>query len=120
MTPDQENPGAHDPALSQRHDAGVRQETLSPAERALAPESDAPMQSATASADDGTYVGQGGGYMGAAAPAVEGPTARVEATDVRGDGTYGFPAGAEVGLPGGEHQPVAQRPDVLPPQYPER
>ena len=120
MPKDQENPSAHDPILSQQHDAGVRRETLSPAERALAPESDAPMQSANASADDGTYVGQGGGYSGAGAPAVEGPTAGVDAANVRGEGAYGYPAGPGVGSPGGEHQPVAQRPDVLPPQYPER
>ncbi len=116
----QENPSAHDPALTRQHDAGAPRETLSPAERALAPESDAPMQSANGVADDGTYVGQGGGYMGADAPAVEGPDARVDAANVRGEGAYGYPAGPGVGVPGGEHQPAAQKPDVLPPQYPER
>jgi hypothetical protein len=120
MPTDQENPSAHDPALSRQHDAGVRRETLSPAERALAPESDAPMQSANASADDGTYVGQGGGYMGASAPAVEGPTAHVDAANVRGEGAYGFPAGPGVGMPGGEHQPAAQPPSVDAAPVPER
>jgi hypothetical protein len=120
MPTDQENPSAHEPVLSQQHDAGVRRETLSPAERALAPESDAPMQSANASADDGTYVGQGGGYMGASTPAVEGPDARVDEANVLGEGAYGYPVGPGVGMPGGEHQPAAQKPDVLPPQYPER
>ena len=58
--------------------------------------------------------------MGAGAPAVEGPAARVDVDIVLGEGAYGYPAGPGVGMPGGEHQPVAQRPDVLPPQYPER
>ena len=40
--------------------------------------------------------------------------------EIRGDGAYGFPVGPGVGVPGGEHQPVAQKPDVLPNQYPER
>ena len=120
MPTDSENPSAHDPVLSRRHDDGVRHETLSPAERALAPESDAPMQSANASADDGTYVGQGGGYSGASTPAVEGPTSRVDAANVRGEGAYGFPAGPDVGLPGGEHQPAAQPPSVDAAPVPER
>ena len=115
-----ENPNAHDPALSRAHAAGVKQETASPAERALAPEGDAPLQSANASADDGTYVGQGGGYSGASAPAVEGPTTRVAAANVRGEGAYGFPAGPDVGLPGGEHQPAAQAPGVDAAPVPER
>ncbi len=115
-----ENPGAHDPALTRDHAAGVRQQTASPAERALAPEADAPLQSADARADDGTYVGQAGGYMGGDLPAVDSGTARVNPGSERGDGAYGFPAGPGVGMPGGEHQPAAQKPDVLPPQYPER
>ncbi len=120
MPLDLENPSAHDPALSRNHAAGVQRETRSPAERALAPEADAPMQSANATADDGTYVGQAGGYMGGGLPAVDSGTAQVDAANVRGDGAYGFPAGPGVGMPGGEHQPVDQPPDVLPPQYPER
>jgi hypothetical protein len=106
----QENPSAHEPELSRQHDAGARRETLSPAERALAPESTAPMQSASGSSDDGAYVGRGGGYAGSSA----------HAAGAHGDSTYGYPAGPGVGMPGGEHQPVAQKPDVLPPQYPER
>lgn len=105
MTPDLENPSNHEPALSRDHAAGVPRETLSPAERALAPEGDAPLQSANAVADDGTYVGQGGGYMGGEAPAAESGEARVDAADTRGEGTYGYPAGPGVGEPGGEHQP---------------
>jgi hypothetical protein len=120
MPPDLENPRAHEPALSRDHAAGVQHETSSPAERALAPEADAPMQSASATADDGTYVGQGGGYMGASLPAVDSGTAQVDAANVRGEGAYGFPSGPGVGMPGGEHQPVDQPPDVLPPQYPQR
>jgi hypothetical protein len=115
-----ENPSAHDPALSQDHAAGAKTETVSPAERALAAEGDEPMQSASGVADDGTYVGQGGGYMGGPLPAVDSGTAKVDPANERGDGAYGFPAGPEVGVPGGEHQPVAQKPDVLPNQYPER
>jgi hypothetical protein len=107
-----ENPSAHDPALGRNHAAGVKRETLSPSERALAPEGDAPMQSADATSDDGTYVGQGGGYMGGGAPAVESGTAQVDAADVRGDGAYGFPADPVVGVPGGEHQPVGQPPSI--------
>jgi hypothetical protein len=120
MPTDQENPNAHEPALSRQHDAGVRRETLSPAERALAPESTAPMQSANGNADDGTYVGRGGGYAGGTAPAAKGPIGHVDPANARGDSTYGYPAGPGVGMPGGEHQPAAQRPDVLVPQYPER
>jgi hypothetical protein len=120
MSSDLENPSAHDPVLSRRHAAGVMQETASPAERALAPESDEPMQSANASADDGTYVGQGGGYMGGRRPAVESGVAEVDASNARGDGAYGFPAGPGVGMPGGEHQPAAQKPDVVTNPYPER
>jgi hypothetical protein len=115
-----ENPSAHDPVLSQAHAAGARTETTSPSERRLAPEGDEPMQSASGIADDGTYVGQGGGYMGSPHPAVDGGTAKVDQANERGDGAYGFPAGPGVGMPGGEHQPVAQKPDVLPNQYPER
>lgn len=96
---------SHDPSLTQRHAAGGAQETRSPAERALAPEGDAPLQSANGVADDGTYVGQGGGYGGAAAPATESGLAQVDTGNPRGEGTYGFPSGPEVGLPGGEHQP---------------
>ena len=115
-----ENPNAHDPVLSRAHAAGVKQETASPAERALAPEGDAPLQSANASADDGTYVGQGGGYMGGALPAVDSGVAEVDAANVRGEGAYGFPSGPGVGMPGGEHQPAARKPDVVPNPYPER
>lgn len=115
-----ENPSAHDPALSRDHAAGPRRDRLSPAERALAPEGDAPMQSANASADDGTYVGQAGGYMGGESPAVESGHAQVNAANRRGDGAYGFPTGPGVGVPGGEHQPAAQKPDDLPNQYPQR
>ena len=120
MPPDLENPGAHEPALSRDHAAGPRRDTLSPSERALAPEGDAPMQSPNATADDGTYVGQAGGYMGGESPAVESGHAQVDESNRRGDGAYGFPAGPGVGLPGGEHQPAAQRPDVLPNPYPDR
>jgi hypothetical protein len=120
MPLDLENPSAHDPALSRNHAAGIQRETASPAERALAPESDEPMQSANGSADDGTYVGQGGGYMGGPLPAVESGQAKVDEGNQRGDGAYGFPAGAGVGVPGGEHQPAAQKPDVIPNPYPER
>ena len=115
-----ENPSAHDPALSQGHAAGVKPETLSPSERALAPEADEPMQSANGIAGDGTYVGQAGGYIGSPHPAVDSGTARVDPANERGDGAYGFPAGPGIGTPGGEHQPAAQKPDVLPNQYPER
>jgi hypothetical protein len=120
MPPDLENPSAHDPALAINHAAGVPRETASPAERALAPEGDAPMHSANASADDGTYVGQAGGYMGGSSPAVESGRAEVNRANVRGDGAYGFPAGPGVGVPGGEHQPAAQKPDVVTNPYPER
>jgi hypothetical protein len=120
MPPDLENPSAHDPALSRNHAAGATQETASPAERALAPEGDAPMQSASASTDDGTYVGQSGGYMGGSLPAVESGIAEVDAANERGDGAYGFPSGPGVGVPGGEHQPTAQKPDVIPNPYPQR
>lgn len=115
-----ENPSAHDPALARDHAAGPARETLSPSERALAPEGDAPMQSHNAVADDGTYVGRAGGYMGGASPAADSGREEGDAANPRGDGAYGFPAGAGVGVPGGEHQPAAQKPDVLPPQYPER
>jgi hypothetical protein len=120
MPLDLENPSAHEPALSRDHAAGVQRETSSPAERALAPEGDAPMQSASATADDGTYVGQGGGYMGGSLPAVESGTAKVDQANERGDGAYGFPAGAGVGMPGGEHQPAAQPPSVDAAPVPER
>ncbi len=120
MPLDLENPSAHDPALSRNHAAGPTHESASPAERALAPESDEPMQSANAVADDGTYVGQGGGYMGSAHPAVESGVAEVNAANQRGDGAYGFPTGPGVGVPGGEHQPAAQKPDVVTNPYPER
>ena len=115
-----ENPGAHEPALSRDHAAGPRHDRLSPSERALAPEGDAPMQSANATADDGTYVGQAGGYMGGESPAVESGHAEVNEANRRGEGAYGFPAGPGVGMPGGEHQPVAQKPDDLPNPYPQR
>jgi hypothetical protein len=105
MTSDLENPSNHEPRLSRDHDAGVAQARQSAAERALAPEADAPMQSANAAADDGTYVGQGGGYMGGEAPAAETGVAHVDAADVRGEGTYGYPSGPGVGEPGGDHQP---------------
>ena len=120
MPLDLENPGAHEPALSNDHAAGVKRETLSPSERALAPEADAPMQSANATADDGTYVGQAGGYMGGPLPAVESGTAKVDEANTRGDGAYGFPTGPGIGVPGGEHQPVAQKPDVTTNPFPER
>jgi hypothetical protein len=111
-----ENPSAHDPALSRDHAAGPRGDRLSPAERALAPEGDAPMQSPNATADDGTWVGQAGGYGGGESPAGE----REEGANARGEGAYGFPAGPGVGMPGGEHQPAAQPPDVVTNPYPER
>ena len=60
------------------------------------------------------------GYMGGASPAVESGRAEVNMANRRGDGAYGFPVGPGVGVPGGEHQPVAQKPDELPRQYPER
>jgi hypothetical protein len=120
MPTDQQNPSAHEPALSRDHAAGVQRETQSPAERALAPEADAPMQSANATSDDGTYVGQGGGYMGGSAPAAESGSAKVDAADVRGEGTYGYPAEPGVGMPGGEHQPAAQPPSVDAAPVPER
>jgi hypothetical protein len=119
-TRDLENPSAHDPALTRDHDAGPDRERLSPSERALAPEGDAPMQSHNAVADDGTYVGQAGGYMGGGSPAVESGRARVNEANPRGDGAYGFPSGPGVGEPGGEHQPVAQKPDEVPDPYPQR
>ena len=120
MPRDLENPSAHDPALSRDHAAGPYRDRLSPAERALAPESDAPLQSPNAIADDGRYEGRAGGYAGGDLRAVDSGRAEVDASDARGDGTYGYPSGPGVGMPGGEHQPVDQPPDVLPPQYPER
>ncbi len=120
MPDDLENPSAHDPALSRDHAAGPAHESASPAERALSPEGHEPMQSANAIADDGTYVGQAGGYMGGPRPAVERGVAQVDAKNRRGDGAYGFPTGPGVGVPGGEHQPAAQKPDVVPNPYPER
>ena len=120
MPSDLENPSAHEPALSRRHAAGPQGETASPAERALAPEGDEPMQSATASADDGTYVGQAGGYMGGPLPAVDSGVAEVDAANRRGDGAYGFPVGPGVGVPGGQHQPAAQKPDEVTNPYPDR
>ena len=120
MPLDLENPGAHEPALSRNHAAGVKPEAVSPSERALAPEGDEPMQSANGIADDGTYVGQAGGYMGGPLPAVESGTAKVDEANTRGDGAYGFPTGPGVGVPGGEHQPVAQKPDDVANPYPER
>jgi hypothetical protein len=120
MPPAPENPDAHDPALSRNHATGVRQEAASPAERSLAPEGDAPLQSANARADDGTYVGQAGGYMGGSNPAVESGVAEVNPANARGDGAYGFPAGPGVGVPGGEHQPAAQKPDKIVNPYPQR
>ena len=107
MPLDLENPGAHDPALSRNHAAGVPRETMSPAERALAPEADAPTHSAGATADGGTYVGQGGGYAGGHLHAAEDGATHVDPANVRGEGSYGYPAGPGVGMPGGEHQPVA-------------
>ena len=115
-----ENPHAHDPALGRDHAAGVRQDVASPAERALAPEGDAPLQSPSARADDGTYVGQAGGYMGGSNPAVESGVAAVNAANVLGEGAYGFPSGPGVGVPGGEHQPAAQKPDKIVNPYPQR
>ena len=115
-----ENPSAHDPALSQDHATGVKRETVSPSERALAPEGGEPMQSANGTADDGTFVGQAGGYMGGPLPAVDSGEARVNASNERGDGAYGFPTGPGVGTPGGEHQPAAQKPDVVTNPYPSR
>ena len=115
-----ENPSAHDPALGQNHAAGGKTETLSPSERALAPEGDEPMQSASGIADDGTYGGQAGGYMGGPLPAVDSGSAKVDLSNERGEGAYGFPAGPGVGMPGGEHQPAAQKPDAVPNPYPER
>jgi hypothetical protein len=120
MPSDLENPSAHDPALSRHHAAGVEQEALSPAERALAPEGEEPMQSASGVADDGTYVGQNGGYMGAPLPAVDSGQAEVDPANVRGDGAYGYPSGPGVGFPGGEHQPAAQPPSVDMAPMPER
>ena len=98
MTSELENPRNHEPALSREHDAGVAQSRQSPAERALAPEGDAPFQSANAASDGGTYVGQGGGYAG-------GDGVPADADETRGEGTYGYPSGPGVGEPGGEHQP---------------
>jgi hypothetical protein len=118
MPIDQENPNAHDPALARDHAAGVRRQGLSPAERALAPESTAPMHSANATSDDGSYVGQGGGHGDA--PAAESGGACVDRSNVRGEGAYGFPSGPGVGLPGGEHQPAAQPPGVDAAPMPQR
>ena len=115
-----ENPSAHDPALSDNHAAGVKRETVGPSERALAPEGDEPMQSANGVAGDGTYVGQAGGYMGGPLPAVDSGRAKVDPSNERGDGAYGFPVGPGVGMPGGEHQPSAQTPDDVGNPYPER
>jgi len=115
-----ENPYAQDPALSRRHAAGVQRETLSPAERVLAPEADAPLHSASARSDGGTYVGQGGGYSGAPTPAIDSGTAHLDPAAKRGEGTYGFPSGPGVGMPGGEHQPAAQQPSVDAAPMPER
>ena len=109
MAHDFETASTHEPALSRQHAAGPAQDRLTPAERALAPESHAPLQSANAVADDGTYVGRGGGYKGGDAASRP--------------GTYGYPAGVGVGVPGGEHQPEglpdpdAPNPqDLLPPE----
>lgn len=107
-----ETASTHEPALSASHEAGARIERQSPAERALAPEAAAPLQSANAIADDGTYVGQGGGYGGGHAVA--------DGSGTGGEGTYGYPAGPGVGMPGGEHQPVDQKPWVDPAPVPER
>ena len=115
-----ENPTAHDPALGTNHAAGVKPPTLSPSERALAPEASEPMQSANGIADDGTYVGGAGGYMGAPLPAVDSGEAEVSAANERGDGVYGFPSGPGIGTPGGEHQPADQKPDDIPNPYPDR
>jgi hypothetical protein len=111
MAHDFEPLGPHDPALTRQHAAGPAQDRLTPAERALAPESHAPLQSANAIADDGTYLGRGGGYKGG------------DANAIHGEGTYGYPAGTGVGVPGGEHQPEglpdpsAPGPeDLLPPE----
>jgi hypothetical protein len=120
MPHDLENPSAHDPALSQNHAAGVRPPTVSPAERALAPEAEAPMQSANGRAADGTYVGQAGGYIAVSSPTLEDGVAQVDQSNRRGDGVYGFPAGPGVGMPGGEHRPIAHDPDNLPDQYTDR
>ena len=112
MPNDLENPSTHEPALSRDHAAGMQRETLSPAERALAPEADAPFQSANATSDDGTYVGQGGGYMGGDAPAAETGDVQHDPDAQRGEGTYGYPSGPGVGEPGGEHQPGRTRVDA--------
>jgi len=56
----------------------------------------------------------------AATRAVDGGRAEIDLADTGGAGTYGYPVGPGVGMPGGEHQPADQQPDVLPPQYPER
>jgi hypothetical protein len=104
-----ENPHNHDPHLSKDHDAGPPLDRLSPAERALAPEADAPYQSADAVADDGTYVGQAGGYFGGESPAAETGEARVQPGSERGESTYGYPAGPGTGDPGGEHRWGANR-----------
>jgi hypothetical protein len=119
MPPDLENPSAHEPALSRDHAAGIPRETVSPSERALAPEGDAPMQSANATADDGTFVGQAGGYMGGPLPAVETGRAKVDEDNVRGDGAYGFPSGPGVGVPGGEHH-AQETPNITTNPYPDR
>jgi len=120
MPPALENPSAHDPALSRDHAAGPYRDRLSPAERALAPEGDVPLQSPNAVADDGVYEGRAGGYAGGDQRAVDGGRAEIDLADTGGAGTYGYPVGPGVGMPGGEHQPADQQPDVLPPQYPER
>jgi hypothetical protein len=116
-----ENPRNHDPLLAEEHADGAPRDRLSPAERALAPEADAPYQSPNAVADDGTYVGQAGGYMGGESPAAESGEARVAPGSERGEGTYGYPAGPGVGHPGGEHQPGQRRanegdPEPTPPR----
>src|SRR4051812_20087549 len=126
MAHDFEPTSTHEPALSRRHAAGAVKETLSPAERSLAPEADAPMQSAHAVAADGTYVGQGGGYMGGEKPEAAVGGAEVDQPNVRGEGTYGYPAGPGVGFPGGEHRPEglpdpgAPGPEDLLPESPSR
>jgi len=116
MTHDLETTATHDPALSRQHAAGPGQDRPSPAERALAPEARAPLQSPSAVADDGTYVGRGGGYDG-------GGNAHAGTAGAPGESTYGYPAGTGVGFPGGEHQPegvfnpdAEALQDLLPPE----
>lgn len=134
MAHDFETISTHEPALSRQHQQGPGQDRLSPAERSLAPEAQAPIHSAHAIADDQRYVGQGGGYKesdapGGAAqvssgnPSQPAAAARSGEADLSGAGTYGYPAGLGVGVPGGEHQPeglpdpYAPGPeDLLPPE----